>query len=87
MVCRALGDTLIMEFSRVFLELWLKMTFLELRLKMEGKHVTFLELWFRMVGGTNVSVRVMARTEGFHLIKQSQVVTSDVLIFCREYKL
>jgi len=29
----------------------------------------------------------MARKEGLHLIEQSQVVASDVLILCREYKL
>jgi len=40
-----------------------------------------------MVSVTGGSVRVVARTEGLHLIKQSQVVASDVLILCREYEL
>jgi len=29
----------------------------------------------------------VARTESLHLIEQSQVVASDVLILCREYEL
>jgi len=35
----------------------------------------------------HVSVRVVTRTEGLHLIEQSQVLANDVLILCREYKL
>ncbi|QCD82905.1 hypothetical protein DEO72_LG2g3247 [Vigna unguiculata] len=65
-----------------FLELWLIMTSLELWLGMKGKLTTFLNLWLRMVSGTDVSVRVVARTDGLHLIMQSQVVVSDVLILC-----
>ncbi|QCD86477.1 hypothetical protein DEO72_LG3g1001 [Vigna unguiculata] len=54
---------------------------------MEGKHVAFLELWLEMLGGTGVSVRVVAHTAGLYSIEQSQVVASDVLILCREYEL
>jgi len=38
---------------------------------MEDEHCTFLELWLEMVCVNGVSVRVVARTEGFHSIKQS----------------
>jgi len=54
---------------------------------MEGKHVTFLELWLGMADGTSVSVRVVTCTEGLHSIEQSQVVAYDVLILCKEYEL
>jgi len=39
------------------------------------------------VSDIGVSVRVVARTYGLHSIMQSQVVASEVLILCREYKL
>jgi len=38
-VYKAFGDTLMMDFAVVSLELWLRI---------EGKHVAFLELWFGM---------------------------------------
>jgi len=53
-------NTLRMDFARAFLELWLGM---------EGKHMVFLELWLGMTEGTVVSVRVVARTNGLHLIE------------------
>ncbi|QCD89485.1 hypothetical protein DEO72_LG4g430 [Vigna unguiculata] len=61
------------------------MTFLELWLGMEGKHVAIPGCGF--VSGTGVSVRVVARTDGLYTIVQSQVVASDMLILCQEYKL
>jgi len=67
-----------MDFAGVFLELWLRMTSLKLWLRMEGKHEVFLELWLGMTDGTNVSVRVVAHTDGIHLIEQPRVVASDV---------
>jgi len=60
---------------------------LELWLNIEGKHVSFLKLWLRMVCVTDVSARVVAHTEGLHSIEKSQIVAGDVLILCREYKL
>ena len=46
-----------------------------------------VKLWLGMVSVTGMSVRVVARTKGLHLIKQSRVMASDVLIWCREYEL
>jgi len=47
----------------------------------------FFELWLRLTSVAGVSVSIVARTEGLHLIEQSQVVANDVLILCWEYEL
>jgi len=38
---------------------------------MGDEHMAFLELWLRMVSVNGVSVQVMARTKGLHLVDQS----------------
>jgi len=69
--------TLSMRLAETFLELWLVMTFLELWLGLEGKYVVVLDCGL-MILVTDVSMQVMARVDGLHLIRQSQIVASDV---------
>jgi len=54
----------------VFLELWLRMTSLKLWLRMEAKHVVIQGCGL-VILVTGVSVRVVARIEGLHLLRQS----------------
>jgi len=60
-----------------FLELWLGMTSLKLWLRIKGTHVAIsgYGLVILVIG---MSVQVVTRTEGLHLIRQPQVVTNDV---------
>ena len=69
-IYKARDDTSSMEFDEAFLELWLEMTFLELWLRMKGKHVVIPGCDL-VILVTDVSVRVVARMEGLHLIGQS----------------
>jgi len=62
-------NTLRMDFVGAFFKLWLEITSLELWLRMEGKNIVFLELWLGMADGISVSVRVVARMDGLHLIE------------------
>jgi len=80
MVYNALDDTLSMEIVGAFLELWLGMTFLELWHKMEGKNVAISGCGL-VILVTSVNVRVVARTNYLHLIRQSQFVVGDVANF------
>ena len=48
-----------------FLELWLRMTSLELWLEMIDETRGTLELWLGLASIAGVSVRVVARTNGF----------------------
>jgi len=57
-----------MDLAGAFLELWLRMASLKLWLGIEGQHVVFLELWFRMTDGTGVSVQVVTRMKSLHSI-------------------
>jgi len=61
-----------------FFELWLRMTSIELWLEMEGKHVAIPScgLVILVIG---VRVRVVARTDGLHLIRQLRVVANDIV--------
>jgi len=63
--------------AKAFLELCLKMTFLELWLRMEGKTRGDTELWCVLLV-TVVSMQVVARMDGLHLIRQSRVMASDI---------
>jgi len=58
------------QFAESFLKFWLGIKYLELWLRMEGKHLAIPSCGL-MILVTGMSAQVVPRTDGLHLIRKS----------------